>query len=294
MACQNPRLAHRGADGSIRIHRRIVVADTGLALGPEDLLIPCGNCNGCAQSKARDWTIRNRLELQQHRQYCWCTLTYDDKHLPPTLNKKHLSGFIKRLRARRPDLTIRFFGCGEYGETFGRPHYHAILYGISQLDLQRELIKNGLSLWPYGLAAVHQLKPAAIAYVAGYVSKKYNEPRERPQERLDTSTGELYVSQPPFLLMSRNPGIGANGKRTIRDFRKAVHIDGHKLPAPRYLRLAWQKQATDEQRETLDQENLHEKLERLKADPRPLREQFRALIANNNAKAQARQSRRTL
>lgn len=284
-----------------------MVADTGIPLGPEDLLIPCGHCNGCARSKARDWTIRCRLELQQHKHACWCTLTYDDKSLPPTLRKDHLSGFIKRLRARRPDLSIRFFGCGEYGETFGRPHYHAILFGISQLDLLRELAPRVdtrskqvpapiiRSVWPFGLAQVHALRMGAISYVAGYVSKKYNEPRQpRDTSEHVSADGEVYVQQPPFLLMSRNPGIGANAKRTARDFRKRVHLDGQALPAPRYLRLAYRAQATEAQLEQLDKENLHDRIERLKADPRPLREQFRSLMLINQSRAKAQQEKRTL
>jgi len=61
---------------------------------------------------------------------------------------------------------IRFFGCGEYGERGGRPHYHAILYGV---DGSEASIRKS---WSFGHVGVHQLTPAAIKYVAGYCSKK--------------------------------------------------------------------------------------------------------------------------
>ena len=39
---------------------------------------------------------------------------------------------MKRLRKRCGD-GIRFFHCGEYGEEFSRPHYHAILFTITSV-----------------------------------------------------------------------------------------------------------------------------------------------------------------
>ena len=56
------------------------------------------------------------------------TLTYDDDHLPEynSLNYKHFQDFMKRLR--KSHSGVRFYMCGEYGEDFSRPHYHALLF----------------------------------------------------------------------------------------------------------------------------------------------------------------------
>ena len=42
---------------------------------------------------------------------------------------------MKRLRARFRARTIRFYMCGEYGETYSRPHFHACLFGLRPDDL---------------------------------------------------------------------------------------------------------------------------------------------------------------
>lgn len=69
------------------------------------------------------------MELKDHRTAVFTTLTYDEQHCPPTLDRTHLAKFLKRIRRAAEPLRIRFFASGEYGEKNARPHYHAILYG---------------------------------------------------------------------------------------------------------------------------------------------------------------------
>lgn len=72
------------------------------------------------------------------------TLTYDTGHLPQngSLVKKDLTDFWKRLRYRlRRDKKVtdlKYFACGEYGDNYGRPHYHAILFGWDFPDDDKE------------------------------------------------------------------------------------------------------------------------------------------------------------
>lgn len=210
-------------------------------LGDSDqlLMLPCGSCVYCRSVRARSWAIRCGLEMQYHLECCWATLTYDDDHLPPTLSKRHLSLFLKRLRDRLKPERVRFFACGEYGETTWRPHYHAILFGTSDAQAVR------LS-WPHGFSRVDPLSPAAISYVAGYCAKKLGAVDEA-EERIDRSTGEVYRYQPPFILMSRRPGIGGEARVHDKSWRRSAVWDGREVPVPRYLHEAWKASATPEE-----------------------------------------------
>jgi len=200
--------------------------------------MPCGGCLGCRMDRARSWAIRNRLELAYHEKACWTTLTYSDENLPAyrSIRRDHLSGYIKRLRARLSSEKIRFFGCGEYGERGGRPHYHAILYGIGGDET------SILKAWPFGHVGVHALTPSAIKYVAGYCAKKEGWHGEF-REVLDKSTGELYGREAPFLLMSRRPGIGGEARKHFLSWSRYAVMDGTKFPVPRYLHEAFKKDA---------------------------------------------------
>lgn len=200
--------------------------------------------------------VRCQLELSAtgKRPSCWATLTYDAAHLPVTLSKDHLSAFVKRLRFHLGERRFRFFGCGEYGERNGRPHYHIILFGLGQSD--EALIRKA---WSMGLIQVDRLEPAAIAYVAGYSQKKLGVGRKTWKvqgyfERLDRATGEVsagthenVIYQAPFLLMSRRPGIGGDARKHFRSWRKSAIWDGKEVRVPRFLHEAYKANATPDE-----------------------------------------------
>ena len=215
------------------------------------LRLPCGGCIGCRKARAREWALRCTLELAEHDLACWCTLTYDEAHVPPSLSRGHLSGFLKRLRKRSGSARVRFFASGEYGEQTQRPHYHAILYGVACGSVAVQ------SAWPFGFARVDELSPAAISYVAGYCSKKVNWKLELG-ERVDVRTGELYEYQPPFIQMSRRPGIGGSARRFKSSWRHHAVLNGSVLPVPRFLHKAWLDQASEADVEALAAERLSE------------------------------------
>lgn len=240
MPCYHPLSAQRGADGSIKIGGQ----SAGNKFSDVDnkwLYLPCGSCVGCIKSRARDWAIRCSLELQYHDAACWATLTYDDANVPLSLDKSHLALFMRRLRKRMPKASVRFFASGEYGEKFGRPHYHPILYGVEDEKVIQDswARENGK---PFGFAKMHTVSMAGIAYVAGYVQKKFVF-REEVEERIDYSTGEVYTYQPPFIQMSRNPGIGGRAKEFTASWRNNAMYQGRKVSVPRFLHDAWKKNA---------------------------------------------------
>ncbi len=198
--------------------------------------------------------VRCQLEVSVHRRSVWATLTYDDANLPVTLRKDHLSAFIKRLRARLGERRFRFFGCGEYGEKRKRPHYHVILFGLGHADA-REIE----AAWGMGIVQVDRLEPAAVAYVAGYTAKKLGD-IDTPQyvygefETLERDTGEItkglhknMLYQPPFLLMSRRPGIGGHAREYWRSWRKSAVWDGKEVRVPRFLHEAYKANAAPEE-----------------------------------------------
>lgn len=228
--------------------------------------MPCGKCEGCRKSRAREWALRCKLESSGHQSTAFLTLTYNDEHLPHTLSKQHYADFIRQLRkqhAKRHQTTglIRHFGSGEYGEQNQRPHYHALIFGLHISE--RDLVEQA---WNKGFTTVEEVTDARIAYCAGYTSKKlaYRD-RVHGSAIIDYETGEyLGKWQSPFLQMSRNPGIGYTAAmRHAKSWRHfAVHQDGYRIPVPRYYHDAWLLTATPEQIEQLVEEKLRYALNR--------------------------------
>lgn len=245
MPCYHPLRAYKTPHGQILLGKD--AADT------HQLRLPCGGCLGCRLARAKEWTLRCTLELQRHPAAVFTTLTYNDKSLPPTLERKALQLWLKRLRkALGPKKPIRFFASGEYGETNNRPHYHAILYGIP-------LCHSGTieDAWQKrGFTKTVNLTPAAIAYVAGYNSKKLGWKKYIQEERVDPDTGECYHWQPPFQEMSRRPGIGGHARQWPDSWRDSAILNGYPIPVPRYLHESWKEQATATELETLELEKI--------------------------------------
>lgn len=200
--------------------------------------------------------VRCQLELSSlgRRPSCWVTLTYDEAHVPVTLRKDHLSGWVKRLRSR-VGIRFRFFGCGEYGEQGGRPHYHVMLFGLSQKKHEADIV----AAWGQGIVQVDRLEPAAVAYVCGYTTKKVgivdkSEYAFGRFEELNRETGEVtagvhrnIIYQAPFLLMSRNPGIGGDARTHWKSWRKSAVWDGKEVRVPRFLHDAFKANAPEEE-----------------------------------------------
>lgn len=269
MGCYDPIPAKQLPWGGISLWKK---DQDGLSLR-----LPCGSCIGCRTSQAKAWALRCQLELQSHESAAFTTLTYDDEHVPVTLSPRHLQLFIKRARkalgSARP---IRFFASGEYGETTQRPHYHAILYGAAESD--RDLLHR---MWGAGHIRVDPITPQRIAYCAGYTSKKIGYRLEADPERIDYITGEIYRWQPPFIQMSRRPGIGGEARRFINSWRLYAVNNGSPMPVPRYLHNAWKAQATDSDLEELSYQKHLLSLKRDSSEPRLKAAQLIAISKQN-------------
>lgn len=185
-------------------------------------------------------------EASLHDENSFITLTYDDEHVPSDdgLRLDHFQDFMKRLRRRVAPRRFKFFHAGEYGENFGRPHYHACLFGLSFPDLVRVGSRNGSDLftsraladvWGKGFVTVGQVTFESAAYVAGYCVKKVNGAAAESHYYKVDDAGEFFPVRPEYATMSR--GIG---KRWLEKFAPEVWRDdfvlsrGHECGVPRY------------------------------------------------------------
>jgi len=156
------------------------------------------------------------------------TLTYNDAHLPRdgSLHKEELQRFFKRLRFDLGGRRIKYYACGEYGDRFKRPHYHSILFGVSQAE--RDVVKEA---WPLGFVKLGTVTYESARYVAGYIQKKYSGMRavdeygskNRPFQLQSKGLGRVFCEQNEEYLV-RNMGMTVNGvKHSLpRYYRKVL------------------------------------------------------------------------
>lgn len=219
MPCFRPIKAFYGRKKSIN-GKGTIVFHKEESCGIE-LDLPCGQCIGCRLEKSRQWAIRCVHEASLHADNCFLTLTYDPKNLPDngSLKKKDYQDFMKRLRARNEDKTIRFFHCGEYGDNLSRPHYHACLFGYDFPDKVLHSDRRGVRLytsdllndvWPWGFTTLGDVTFESAAYVARYVMKKVTgDEADEHYRRVHPITGAEYLLEPEYITMSRRPGLAA-------------------------------------------------------------------------------------
>lgn len=236
MPCYHPIPAWRNAT-RVQLHKEF--ADSS------PLQVPCGTCIGCRTTRAQHWALRCHLEAMDHEETCVTTLTYDDAFLPPTLTKRHFQLWLKRLR-RANNNRLRYFACGEYGERHGRPHYHAILFGVPHDSDQID------SAWGLGLTHTDHVSPKAINYVCNYTTKKLGWVKRSQEERIDLETGEVYTWQPPWQLMSRRPGLGSTARQHYRSWALYAIQNGRKLSIPRYYKQSYADKAPQSEQEDTD------------------------------------------
>lgn len=212
LGCNAPLRAYKTPEGAITF-------DATRGYYDRPLRLACGQCRGCRLRRTRDWAIRAVHESQMHARNSFVTLTYNNEHLPEdqSVDVEHWQKFAKRVRKEYGPF--RFLHCGEYGEKTLRPHYHAVIFGLNFHE-DRAKIGNPSGhplyasptlarLWPWGFSAIGDVTFDSAAYVASYTFKKTKGPAEEAQnQRIDTSTGEVWSVKSPYATMSRNKGLG--------------------------------------------------------------------------------------
>lgn len=237
MACHHPTRAFSLASGGISFVERGDV--TG------DIKLPCGQCIGCRIDRARDWSLRIGHESKLHGQSWFVTYTYEQMPNPPSLIYSDFQNYLKR--QRKVSGPFRFFVCGEYGDLNWRPHWHAIMFGLTLNDLQRfggsdqmplYTSKTVQNAWGRGFVTIGGVTPQSANYVARYNLKKVTGDRAKfHYQWIDPETGEEHQLTPELCRMSTRPGIGADWyKRFHGDVHTHDYVvrDGAKNPVPRY------------------------------------------------------------
>jgi len=182
-------------------------------------------------------------ELHYYEYSTFLTLTYDDENMPyvfgynddfiPTLYKKDLQRFFKRLRKWLHPEKIKYYACGEYGEINKRPHYHAIIFGLKPIQEIKDYIQT--KIWKKGFAYVGTVTYQSARYTTDYLQKKwfgsdwsnvYNG-KEREFQVCSQGLGLRYVEDYGEQIVD-NLCITLNGvKQGIpRYYRKKLGIDG--------------------------------------------------------------------
>lgn len=245
MPCYSPLKGYKCGDTGKLVFKR---DDT-----KEKMDVACGQCLGCRLDRSRMWASRIVHEASMHGDgvlNAFVTLTYRDieecetieqrehGHFLPSdrsLHKDHFQKFMKRLRKNYPGK-LRYYHAGEYGSicehgidlslvkcplcNVGRPHYHAIIFGIDfpPGDLEvysedregrpRHTSKLLSDTWKSGFVDVSPVNFQTAAYVARYIMKKITGDMAQHHYTRITIDGEVQQLEPEYSTMSK--GIGSD------------------------------------------------------------------------------------
>lgn len=227
-----------------RTHEGTILFNDATSQGIE-ILLPCGQCMACRQTRAEAWAVRMVHESKLYDYNSFLTLTYNDENLPQnnSLPYDDVTKFIKRLRKvlKSADIEITYYRVGEYGENFSRPHYHICIFGFDfslpilykgQCNVRtHESTHNGnklysstllSALWTHGFATIGDFSFASALYVAKYVTKKVLGKNKNEHYQRCDELGEIYSVTEEKSSMSRRPAIGL---RFIEKYYKEIYAN---------------------------------------------------------------------
>ncbi|QCS36584.1 replication initiator protein [Capybara microvirus Cap3_SP_470] len=224
-------------------------------------------------------------EAQYHSNNYFITITYDDFYLftetdfngnlvrsvpqvvnetgevimnVPSLRKRDLQLFWKRLRGTANGKNLKYFACGEYGPNTHRPHYHCCVFDLELPDLTfYKTSDTGFSLYnsewlsnlwysefedvrekdnlpvgkhfPMGFIVIGELNADTAGYTARYTLKKAND------AELNSKFQDLNI-EPERLYCSKGLGLNwlMDNIDTVLEVDELVLKDGFTLSAPQY------------------------------------------------------------
>ena len=200
-------------------------------------IVPCGKCVKCLARRRNHWSFRLFHQMKTSTSAAFITLTYNEENLPispngiPTLNKRDLQLFFKRLRkyeqAKGNREPIKYYAVGEYGSRYSRPHYHVIIFGVSRSTLLRsQTVMEGI--WKAGVVDIAPCNIGTISYTTGYIMQG----TWRPSSPIDDRV-------PHFSNMSKGLGQSYLTPNTISYHKQRLetglhHPNGFFISMPRY------------------------------------------------------------
>ena len=259
MPCYKPLTGYR----SRKVNpsgKRSIVFNPNDGFVDMEVTVPCGRCIGCRLEYSRQWAIRCMHEAALYDNNCFITLTYRDECLPESgsLRLKDFQDFMKRLR-KKFGSGIRFYHCGEYGDKFKRPHYHACIFNMDFDDRVLWRVQNDVplyrspsleKLWPFGYSSVGNLTFESAAYVARYILKKQTgEKAWAHYADIDFDTGEIKFRDKEYTTMSRRPGIAAGWYEKFKGDvypSDSVIVRGREMRPPRFYDGLYELESPEE------------------------------------------------
>lgn len=192
--------------------------------------VPCGKCPACLTNRRNDWSLRLSIEHENSLGAHFITLTYSDENMyynendEPSVYKKHMQNYMKRLRKNTKQDNLRYYLVGEYGTQTKRPHYHILLF-----NLEEDKTDFITTCWRgKGHVKVGTVTAASIHYVTKFHVNKSDFPE---------------LANPSFTLMSRRPGIGYHYIDKMKKFHQGntnksfvTQLGGLKRRLPRYYK----------------------------------------------------------
>lgn len=208
------------------------------------LQVPCGKCRACRISRSRQWATRLMHEFEYWEDSIFLTLTYDEDHVPDngSVAKTEVQAFIKRLRKNLGKTRrIRYYAVGEYGEASGRPHYHAIIFGVAPCNACQQCARRYIGVEPSdgdcaaiaaawqdrGMIYIGDVSYDSCRYVADYCQKQLSGPLGRAQY------AERGID-PPFQLQSQSLGLQYAVDNFEQIEEDGILMHGSRMALPRY------------------------------------------------------------
>lgn len=118
--------------------------------------VPCNHCLECVKDRQNEYIVRSIEEQRKRGTMCFFTLTYSPSNLPlqengydidedtgeildtmsvGTLRRCDVSLWLKSFKQfwhrEGEDLDFSYMITGEYGPKTNRPHYHGLIFGLS-------------------------------------------------------------------------------------------------------------------------------------------------------------------